>query len=179
MGGGRLVLRTGEESDDIGMQRMVVALERKDIVAALADDPASNVTLTIERVCGYDPALQREHLQQLDDCGALFGLGCRSDLGKHQARVAAPGADHMQSGSAMSGVEGPAQDLAIDGDNAGRGFAETRREPLKTRTELVGIELTNHAAEGVVARDPVLQLQKVAEEFLLGLGEYGHVDRGL
>ena len=30
-----------------------------------------------------------------------------------------------------------------------------------------------------MARDPVLQLQKVAEEFLLGLGKYGHVDRGL
>ncbi len=52
-------------------------------------------------------------------------------------------------------------------------------ESLKTRTELVGIELAKHAAEGVVARDPVLQLQKVAEEFLLGLGKYGHVDRGL
>ena len=98
---------------------MVVALERQNIVATLADDPGSNVALTVERVCGDDPALQRQHLQQLDDRGALFGLGCRGDLGEHQARVAAPGADHMQSRTAMRRVERPAQDLAIDGDDPG------------------------------------------------------------
>jgi hypothetical protein len=73
----------------------------------------------------------------------------------------------MQSRTAMRRVERSAQDFAINGDDPGRGFAETRGESLKTRAELVGIELAEH----VVARDPVLQLQKMAEEFLLGLGK--------
>ena len=112
------MLGSSEEPDDIGMQRMVVALEGQNIVAALADDPLADVALAIECVGGDDPALQRQHLQQLDDRGALFGLGRRGDLGKHQARVAAPGADHVQRRTAMRRVERPAQHLAIDGDDA-------------------------------------------------------------
>ncbi len=79
----------------------------------------------------------------------------------------------------MSGVGGPPQHLAVDCDDAGARLAETRHELLKTGAKLVGVELTKHAAEGVVARHPVLQLQKAAEELLLGFGEDRHVDRRL
>lgn len=135
--------------------------------------------MAIQRVGGDDPALQRQHPQQLDDSCALFGFGGRGDLSKDQPGIATPGADHVQRRPTVRRVDWPAQNFAVDGDDARAGLAEPRHESLKACAELVGIELAKYAAEGVVARDSVLKLQEVTEEFLLGFGKYRHVDRGL
>ena len=45
------------------MQRILVALQRQDIIAALLDDLCGNGALAIHRVSGDNRAPQREHLQ--------------------------------------------------------------------------------------------------------------------
>ena len=85
----------------------------------------------------------------------------------------------MQRRLAAGRVEGAAQDLTVDRDDALGGFGEPRHEALKAGAELVGIEQTKDTAERVVARRAMLQGQKTAQERFLVLGELGHVHRAL
>jgi hypothetical protein len=59
---------------DLGGERLLVAFERKHVVAALRDDLLGDLGLTAHRVDGDDAALEREQLQQGGDGGDLVGL---------------------------------------------------------------------------------------------------------
>ena len=72
-----------------------------------------------------------------------------------------------------------AQRLAVDGDHPLGRLGEARHEGDETGPELFRIHKAEHPAEGVVARNAVLQLQDAAEKILLGLAELGHVHRRL
>src|SRR5262249_56597849 len=85
----------------------------------------------------------------------------------------------MQSRLGAPRADGFAYRLPVDGDHASAGLAEARHKLLEASAELVGIEMAKHAAEGVVARNAVLQPQKAAKKLLLGHGKDRHVDRSL
>lgn len=91
-----VVLCVREEADNVGMERLVITLKGENVIAALRDDPLSDIALTIECVGSDDPPAQRQHVQEFDDCRCFPGLGCRGNLGEHQTSVAAPCADHVQ-----------------------------------------------------------------------------------
>lgn len=107
-----------EEQRDIAMQGSLVSFEGQDIVAALIDDPPGDVALTVEGIDGHDRSLQRQHFQQLGHGGDLVGFFVSGDLRQDEALIAAPGGDHVQRRLATGGIEGAAQNLAVDRDDA-------------------------------------------------------------
>ncbi len=81
----------------------------------------------------------------------------------------------MQGRLAAGRVEGAAQHLAVDRDDALAGLGEAGHEALETGAELLRIEPAEEAAEGVVARRTVCQFQEITQKPELGFGELGHV----
>ena len=74
---------------------------------------------------------------------------------------------------------GPAENLAIDGDDATANLGERRHEPLKAGTKSDRIKTAEQPAEGVMARRAVLHVEEFTQEGLLGFGEQRHVHRPL
>jgi hypothetical protein len=122
------------------MQRRLIALERKGIIAALVDDLKGDVALAVERVHGRDAALQGQHLQKLGTRRDLVRLGIGCDLAEHQTLLAAPGADHVQSRFGARTVERSAQDLAVNRDNALAGLGKARHDVLKAAPKLLRLQ---------------------------------------
>jgi hypothetical protein len=161
------------------MQRALVPLQRQGVVTALIDDLLGNRALTVERVGGHDGTLQRQHLQQLRHRGNLVRLGVCGDLSQHQTLLAAPGTDHMQSGLTTGAIEGAAQSLPVDGDNAWLSLGKRCDEPLEGSAELSGVEQAEQSAERIVAGQAVLELQEAPQERLLRNRKCRHVRRTL
>src|SRR5215469_15461796 len=102
------------------------------------------------------------------------------NLGENQALLATPGADHVQGGRPGTTRVGRSMEgLSIDRNDPAAGLAKARHEFLETRTKLVGFKPAKEPAEGVVARNPIRQLQKPREEILLGLSKDSHIHRVL
>ena len=78
------------------MQRRLISFQRQGIIAALIDDLLRDGALAIKRIDRDDGAFQRQHRKQFWHRGDLVRLRIRSDLAKHHALLASPGADHMQ-----------------------------------------------------------------------------------
>jgi hypothetical protein len=115
----------------------------------------------------------------LDFAPAFAGAGSGGDLRQHHALLAPPGADHVQRRLAAGAIERTPENLAIDGNNPLTGLGKRRHEALKAGAELIRIETAEQAAEGVVAGRAVRQIEELAQEKFLGLGEQGHVHRAL
>ena len=84
----------------------------------------------------------------------------------------------MQRPAPALAVEAAPGRLAVDGDDlTGPSLlGESRDEAAETGLEGVGIEQPEDPREGVVARDAAFQVQKAAQQRLLGAPEQGHVD---
>jgi hypothetical protein len=101
---GRMLLaslppRMFEQQADIGVQCAMIALEGQCVVSSLFDDLPGDIPPAIERVGGNDRTSKRQELHKFEYCGALVRFIIGSNLGEHQALVARPRADHVQSGS--------------------------------------------------------------------------------
>lgn len=108
----------------IVMLRVLVALQRQGIIAALINHLLSDGTLAVERVCDDDGVLEVKHSQQHGHRCDLVGPDVGTDLAQHQPLLAGPGADHVQRRLVASPVERAAQNLAVDRHNPLGGFAE-------------------------------------------------------
>jgi hypothetical protein len=64
-------------------------------------------------------------------------------LSKHQALVATPRADHVQSGTGTTRIGSSAQGLAVDRDDLAAGIAEPGREFLEASKDWSGITQLN------------------------------------
>jgi hypothetical protein len=85
----------------------------------------------------------------------------------------------VQRRRAARGIEGPAQNLAVDRDDALRQCRKARHETLKTGAERLRIQQTKNPAERVMAGQTVFQRQKATQERLFVFGEFSHVHRRL
>ena len=81
----------------------------------------------------------------------------------------------MQRRRAAGGIEGPAQNFAVDRDDALRHVRKARHETLKTGAERLRIQQTKNPAEGVMAGQTMFQRQKATQERLFVFGELSHV----
>ena len=170
-----LDLRIVEEQGDIGVQGGLISLEGEQVVAALIDDLPGDLPLAADRIDGDDRALEREHFQELRDCGDLVRLAIDGQLAEHQALVGRPGGDQMQRRAARGAVERPAQGLAVDRHHASGAFGKAPHEGQETVVELDRVEQTKDAAEGVMARDAMVQPQELAQKRLLRATEQRHI----
>src|SRR3954453_7095030 len=93
--------------------------------------------------------------------------------------LAAPRTDHVQRRLTAGTIEGAAQNLAINRHDALNRRGEACHEPLKRRAEPVWIEQPEQSAEGVVAGQTVLQLEKAAQKCLFRFRESRHGNRAL
>jgi hypothetical protein len=104
-------------------------------------------------------------------------------LGKRHSRLHRPDIDHVQRLVARTTFEGASQRLAVDRDHAGEiepvGLGKSRHEAPECGFEGIRLEQTEHAAEGIVTGNPVLQPQKQSQQSFLGFSELCHVRAGL
>jgi hypothetical protein len=89
----------------------------------------------------------------------------------------------MQRFVARAALEGASQRLAVDRDHAGEiepvGLGKRRHEAPECSLEGSRLEQTEHATEGVVTGNPVLQPQKQPQQLFLAFSELRHVRAGL
>ena len=85
----------------------------------------------------------------------------------------------MQRRAAGGAIEGAPQRLAVDGEHAVAGGAEIVEKGLEGAGEGRRIEQPEHPAEGVVARQAILQAQEFPQQRLAVLGEFREVDAAL
>src|SRR4051795_9908177 len=122
------------------MQRPLVALESQNIVAALVNDLPGDGALAGQGGERPDGGLEGQHVPQFWDGSNFVGLGLGRDLCQDKALIPSPGADHVQRRRAARSIEGPAQNLAVDRDDAWRQFRKARHETLKTGAERLWIQ---------------------------------------
>ena len=90
--------------------------------------------------------------------------------------IASPGGDHVQGRLLAGFVERAPHHLAVDRNAPLAGLSKALREPLEAGAELLRVEQTKDAAEGVVAGQATLELEKLAKELFLLPRKNGHVD---
>ena len=133
----------------------------------------------VHRVAGDQEAVERQRLEQRPGGeGLVLALGHRP-LGDRNARAAAEGGDHVERRAARGAIEGAAQRLAVDGEHPVAGGAEIVEEDLEGASEGDRIEQAEHAGEGVVAGQAILQAEEFPEQRLAVRGELGEVDAAL
>ena len=137
------------------MERLLIALERQRVVAALAHNLAGDRALAIERVRCDNRALQGQKLEKFRNSRDLIGFAIHGELAKHKPLIRGPRADEMKGRFLGGAVEGAPQRLAIYGDNALDRLGEFAHEDKKAGVELHGIDKAEDAAERVVARNAV------------------------
>ena len=97
----------------VGGQTFLVVLDREEVVPTLADDLRADVLLAEHRVAGDDPALQRQHAEQLQGGLVLVGRGLDAQLGEHGP--GGRGVGGQQVGARDLAVPAAAGGLAVDG----------------------------------------------------------------
>jgi hypothetical protein len=138
--------------------------------------------MAMQRIGRDDAAFegkQRQYLQR-----PLGFVAARSLLlGKRHPRLHRPDVDHVQRFVARTALEGASQCLAVDRHHAGEiepvGLGKGRHEASECGLEGTRLEQTEHAAEGIVTGNPVLQPQRQPQQSFLGLPELRHVRAGL
>src|SRR5271156_236182 len=103
---------------------------------------------------------------------------------QRQARLGVPDADHQRRHEGAAALVAAAQALAVDGDHAfGRRKPELRAQrrvkPGEGRGHFLRIEQAEEAAEAVVARRAVRQIDDLRQLAFVGGGEIGNVDASL
>ena len=171
--------RVGEEGLDVAQHGRAVGLQREEVVAALVEDDLRGGCVGVHRVAGDEEAVERQRLEQRPGGeGLVLALGHRP-LGDGNARAAAEGGDDVERRAARGAIEGAAQRLAVDGEHPVAGGAEIVEEDLEGASEGGRIEQAEHAGEGVVAGQAILQAEEFPEQRLAVRGELGEVDAAL
>ncbi len=147
-------------------------------MAATLEHSLDKLPIAVQRVAGNDATFERQHAQNFQRSFGLVAAG-RLPRGQGHSGLDREDIDHMQRRGASAAFVGATQRLAIDGNDAGKldlvGLGEGGREPPKSLLERFRIQCSQHPAEGVVARDAVLQSQKLPQRLLLGPGKQSHV----
>jgi hypothetical protein len=91
--------------------------------------------------------------------------------------------DHLHRRGAAAALVGATQRLAVDRHHAGKLLSVRLGERGHGAPEVMleggGVEQPEHPAEGVVARNPVLQPQELLHQRFLRLAKQGHRRRAL
>ena len=166
---GLLALGLGDGGFGTSKQSRLVALHGQHIVALALDDGLGGVAPAMQRIHRHDAALQAKQLDQLQRAGRLV-VARRQRVGQRHARLGAPRRHHHRRHVALAVLVGATQRLAVERHHAIdlHRVGEPLREATEHFLERLRIEQAEHPAEGVVARDPVLQLQDGSQQpFLL------------
>ena len=100
-------------------------------------------------------------------------------LSQDQALIGRPGADQMQRRARRGPIEGAPEGLAVDRDNPLTGLGKALHEAEEPSVEAIRIEQPEHPREGVVARNAVLQRQKLFQKPPFRPPKQRHVGAGL
>src|ERR1700675_1986222 len=163
-------------------QRSTVGLDSQHVVAAAIEHRLGHRAMAMQRIGRDDTAFERQQRQYLQRPGSL--VAARSLLlGKRHSRFHRPDVDHVKRFVARTALEGASQRLAVDRHHACEiepvGLGKGGHEASECGFEGTRLEQTEHSAEGVVARNPVLQMQKQPQQPFLGLSKLRHIRAGL
>jgi hypothetical protein len=155
--------RIGEETDDVGLERRPIALERQQIVAAAAHDGLGDGVLGSHGVDGDQRPGEVEPFKQQRDGGDLVGFDVRGLLAEHEALARRPGGDEVQRLAALAAVMRAPHGLAIDGDDLGIAVTQGRDPGGEAGLEEIGVESVDDVVQRVVRRQAALLGQEAAE----------------
>jgi hypothetical protein len=122
-----------EPRGDVSLQSPLVALDRKQVVAALLDDLRAQVALAKHRIAQDDAALDGQDAQQFQSGLVLVGLGIDPDLGEDGVVLMRVGGHEVVPG--RRAVAAAAQGLPVEGDGllvgTRGGRCRTRGDPAR------------------------------------------------
>src|SRR5476649_1049511 len=149
-----------DRGDGVGKERALVLFEREHVIGAAVEHGLGHLAMAMQRIGGDDAALEGQQLEHRQGARDLVAMG-RGILRQSQPLAGAPDIDQMQRRRALAALVGAPYRLAVDRHDAAELLAprERRDEASERRFELHRIEKAEHAAERIVARDPMLQRQ--------------------
>ena len=170
----------GEAALDSGEEPALVLLEGEDVLALGVEDRLGHGAMAVQGVDGDDAALEREQLDRFQCTGHLVAAGGQA-LGQGQTLLGRPDIDQMQGGRLGALGKGALDRLAVDRHHTLEPVApgECPHEAGEGGLESVRVEQAEHPAEGIVARNAVLQSQDLPQHVFLGCAEIGHVRAAL
>ncbi len=151
-----------EGPERAGEKRAMVGLQRQGVMAPLGADLFGHTRVAMQGVGGDDAALQGHGFQRRQGRRHFVAAG-RMAGRQRQARLGVPDADHQRRHEGAAALVAAAQALAVDGHHAfGRRKPEFRAQrrvkPGEGRGHFLRIEQAEEAAEAVVARRAVRQI---------------------
>ena len=162
------------------MQRRLVVLDLQHIVRLLRHDGLGDLLLAAHRIDGHGVAFEVEQFQQLRDGRDLVGLLVHRELAEEEPRFGGPGTDQVQGVGTRRAVVRAAQRLAVDGHLLADQLVPQLLQPaLQAEEQGRRVEPGKDAAEGVMRRDAVGQLQEAAEEVEFGFAVAFDIDPGI
>ena len=162
------------------IQAALIALEREHIVPAPGGDGLGRRPLGVHGVRRHDPALERQHLQQLRHRRDLVGLVIDLHLAEHQAGLGGESLHQMHRRARSRLGEGTPQRLAVNGDDiAVQNRRPVLQKPQQHLVQAVGVQRVEQVRKRIVARNAVFQPHETAQKPLLGPTEPLHVRASL
>ena len=157
-------LGIGEPVPHVLVQRFLVALHRKDVVAALLHDQRRRLALRVHRVGRRRAPVQSQNLQKGRESRDLVRRPVDLRLVENESRPGLERLHQMQSGL-LRGVQDRArQHLAVDRHLIRRIARKRRQQRLRELRQggrhLLRIESIEQVGERVVARRTALELQE-------------------
>ena len=141
-----------------------IVFHGQHIVSATLDDGLRRIASAVQSIHGHDTAFELKHLDQFQGAGC-FVVARRQNIGERQTGLRGPGCHHYRRHMALASFVGSPERFAVQGDYAvdfhrlGKG----RREAPERLLQRLGVEHAEDTAEGVVARNTVLQCQNRAQ----------------
>jgi hypothetical protein len=170
---GSIVLRFGNGSFGIPQQSRLIVFHGQHIVSATLDNGLRRIASAVQRIHGHDTAFELKHLDQFQGAGC-FVVARRQNVGERQTGLCGPGCHHYRRHMALASFVGSPERFAVQGDYAvdfhrlGKG----RREAPERLLQRLGVEHAEDTAEGVVARNTVLQYQNRAQKVFFRTAKY-------
>src|SRR5271166_187203 len=182
---GKLALFVGlrESLERTGKQRPVVSLQLQGVMTPLGADLLGHSRVAMQGVGSHGAAFQGHGFQRRQG-RRHFVAARRMAARQRQARLGVPDADHQRRHEGSAALVAAAQALAVDGDHAiGRRKpefgAQRRLKPAEGPSHFLGIEQAEEAAEAVVARRAMRQIDDLGQLGFVRDGEIGNVDASL
>lgn len=161
-------LRIGDILRNRRDRRWPVDLQAQKAIAATIEDHLRRVVLAVNCVGRHQLPGQVQALKQgrrrHDLVGAIAGP--KAFLPNHGLSCRGKRRHHRKRRALGSGVEGAPQRLAIDRHHAFAGLSHGLRELPEAGGKRVRIQKPKHPAEGVMARNAVLERQELLEQVL-------------
>jgi hypothetical protein len=163
---------------DIFEQRSAIGLDRQGVVATPFQNRRCKPTPAVQCIGCNDAAFEVEKLQHFQSSFRLVAAGCLP-LSQRHTSIRCKNIDQMQRAGLAATLVSPAQSLAVDRHYARKielvGLCKRSHEPAEGTLEGLRIQQTEHTAERVVARNPMLQLKHEPQQPFLRLPEVRHV----